>query len=46
MYVSKLIPIMKKYEKCPQCGSTTVGNGEGGITVDDTTYKRTCKCGF
>lgn len=37
---------MKKYEICPNCGSTTIGNGEGGIIVEDNTYTRTCKCGF
>lgn len=46
MNVRTLIPIMKKYEKCPNCGSTTIGNGEGAIIVEEETYTRTCKCGF
>lgn len=46
MEITKLMPIMKKYEKCPNCGSTTVGNGKGGIIIEDDTYTRTCKCGF
>lgn len=46
MNIRELIPIMKKYEKCPKCGSTKIGNSEGGIIVEDDTYTRTCKCGF
>lgn len=42
----KLIPILKKYESCPKCGSTKISNGQGGITVEDDTYTRSCKCGF
>ncbi|MCC5428679.1 DUF3797 domain-containing protein [Clostridium botulinum] len=37
---------MKKYEKCPKCGNNKIGNGEGGIIIEDDTYTRTCKCGF
>lgn len=46
MYVSELLPIMKKYEICPKCGNDKIGNGQGGIVVEDDTYARTCKCGF
>ncbi|WMJ79557.1 DUF3797 domain-containing protein [Clostridium sp. MB40-C1] len=46
MNIRTLLPIMKKYEVCPKCGSTTIGNGEGGIVVEDNFYIRTCKCGF
>ncbi|HCL4549710.1 DUF3797 domain-containing protein [Clostridium botulinum] len=46
MDVKTLLPIMKKYEKCPKCGSNRIGNGEGGIIIEDDTYTRTCKCGF
>ncbi|NEZ76673.1 DUF3797 domain-containing protein [Clostridium botulinum] len=42
----ELMPIMKKYEKCPKCRNNKIGNGEGGIIVEDDTYTRTCKCGF
>jgi hypothetical protein len=40
------LQIMKKYGKCPDCGSEKLGNGEGTLEVDDDTFKRTCKCGF
>lgn len=46
MNAYKLLEIMPKYEKCPNCGSTTIGNGQGGIIVEDETFTRTCKCGF
>lgn len=46
MNAYKLLEIMPKYEKCPNCGSTTIGIGQGGIIVEDETFTRTCKCGF
>lgn len=46
MNAYKLLEIMPKYEKCPNCGSTTIGNGQGGIIVEDETFTRTCKCGW
>lgn len=46
MNAYKLLAIMPKYEKCPNCGSTTIGNGQGGVIVEDETFTRTCKCGF
>ncbi len=30
----------------PRCGNNKIGNGEGGIIIEDDTYTRTCKCGF
>lgn len=46
MNAFKLMDVLKKYEKCPKCGNNKIGNGEGGIVVEDDTYTRTCKCGF
>jgi len=46
MYVNELMPIMKKYEICPQCGNTKIGKRQGSIRVEDNTFTRTCKCGF
>lgn len=46
MIFDKLLYIMKTYEQCPNCGSSTIGNGQGGIFVESNTYTRTCKCGF
>lgn len=46
MNAFKLLEIMPKYEKCPKCGSSTIGNGQGGIIVEDDTFTRTCNCGF
>ena len=34
-----------KYAICPECGNENIGNGEGGIVIDET-YTRYCKCGF
>ncbi len=41
MNAFRLLEIMPKYEKCPNCGSTTIGNGQGGIIVEDDTFTRT-----
>lgn len=46
MNALKLLAIMQKHERCPNCGSTTIGNGLGGIIVEDETFTRGCKCGF
>jgi len=46
MDIDKLLEIMARYEECPVCGSTIIGDGQGGIVVEDKTYTRTCKCGF
>ncbi|WP_429663599.1 DUF3797 domain-containing protein [Bacillus gobiensis] len=42
----KLAWLAFKYKKCPNCGSKTVGNGEGTFEISDRYLKRTCKCGF
>lgn len=42
----KVVSLIRKYEKCPYCGNDKVGNGEGGLIVEEDTFKRTCKCGF
>ena len=34
MNAFKLLEIMRKYEKCPSYGSTTIGNGKGEIIVE------------
>jgi hypothetical protein len=38
MKTFKLLEIMPKYEKCPSYGNTTIGNGQGGIIVEDNTF--------
>lgn len=38
--------IKPKYEKCPDCGSTTIGNGQCGVIVEDDTVTRICNCVF
>ena len=46
MNMVELMPIMKKYEKCPECGNTLIGKRQGSVRVEDKTFTRTCKCGF
>lgn len=43
---SEIKPLLEKYEICPDCGNRCIGNGQGGIEIDDDYFKRTCKCGF
>jgi len=38
--------LMKEYEKCPKCGNSHIANGEGKLIVEDTTFHRSCKCGW
>jgi len=38
MSTFKLLEIMPEYEKYPSCGNITIGNGQGGIIVEDNTF--------
>lgn len=38
--------LMKKYSRCPKCGSEEIGNGNGGVIVENNTFRRFCKCGY
>ncbi|MNS17321.1 hypothetical protein D3C71_881610 [compost metagenome] len=40
------IELMKKYSKCPVCGSDKIGGGAGTIEIVGETFKRTCSCGW
>lgn len=42
----KSMELMEKYADCPKCGNEYIGNGQGGIVVEDDTFRRWCKCGF
>ncbi|MCB2300376.1 DUF3797 domain-containing protein [Clostridium tagluense] len=46
MNLIEVMPIMKKYEKCPKCGNTKIGKRQGSIRIEEDTFTRTCKCGF
>ena len=38
--------LINRYADCPKCGNEHIGNGQGGLIVDDDIFKRWCKCGF
>jgi len=42
----KTVELLRKYNKCPKCGSDALGNGEGTLEVKEDTFRRTCKCGW
>ena len=46
MNAFKLMPLLKKYKKCPQCGNNLIGKHQGSIRVEEVVFTRTCKCGF
>lgn len=46
MNAMKVIELTAQYATCPNCGSLSIGNGEGAIIVDDEYFTRKCKCGF
>jgi len=44
--LTRSMELMKEYEKCPKCGNSHIANGEGKLIVEDTTFHRSCKCGW
>ncbi|NFF59823.1 DUF3797 domain-containing protein [Clostridium botulinum] len=38
MEAFKVVSLIRKYEKCPRCGNDKVGNGEGGVVVEEDTF--------
>lgn len=42
----KSVELLRKYSKCPDCGSEKVGNEEGSVEIHDDTFTRKCKCGW
>lgn len=46
MNAMEYLRIAPLFNDCPNCGNDKVGGGEGGLNVDDNTFKRSCKCGF
>lgn len=48
MTITEFINLMKKYEKCPYCGCSTIGNGTGTLEGDSSKgyFRRTCRCGW
>lgn len=46
MNIFKSIVLMEKYANCPKCRNDKIGNGQGGIIVEENTLRRFCKCGF
>lgn len=46
MNALKAVELLRKYDKCPECGSDKIGNGSGTIEILEDTFKRTCKCGW
>lgn len=46
MNLDELLELSKKYSHCPECGNDRIGGGEGGLIVEDMTFKRFCKCGW
>lgn len=46
MNAVKSIELLRKYNKCKDCGSDAIGNGAGSVEILDDTFKRACKCGW
>ena len=46
MNARKSIELMRRYSKCKNCGSETIGNGEGALIITVDTFIRSCKCGW
>lgn len=46
MNMFKASELMDKYGACPDCGNDLLGENQGGIVVEEDTFRRFCKCGF
>lgn len=46
MLFDKSLELIKKYGVCPECGNRFIGNGKGGLVMDDYTFERWCECGW
>lgn len=46
MNIFKSMALMEKYGECPNCGNDLIGDGQGGLIVEEDTFRRFCKCGF
>lgn len=46
MNMLKASELMDKYGACPDCGNGLLGENQGGIVVEEGTFRRFCKCGF
>lgn len=38
--------LLEKYSDCPNCKSDKIGNGKGGLILEDDTLIRYCECGY
>ena len=38
--------LMEKYANCPNCGNEYIGNGQGGLQLEEDFLRRWCKCGY
>lgn len=46
MNYENTLKLMEKYANCPICSNDKIGNGQGGLIIDEDTLTRFCKCGF
>ncbi|OME29363.1 DUF3797 domain-containing protein [Paenibacillus sp. FSL E2-0274] len=46
MKIMRALELAKEYNTCPECGNQYVGNGEGTVSIESNTFRRTCKCGW
>ena len=46
MEISLAVRLINQYKECPECGNKYIGNGKGGIYIDDDYFERSCECGW
>lgn len=46
MKMIEAMRLTRQYAECPKCGNIHVGNGEGKVVIEDSTFYRSCKCGW
>ncbi|GLO66240.1 DUF3797 domain-containing protein [Oceanobacillus kimchii] len=40
------LAIAPHLHNCANCGSETIGNGKGSVSIEETSVVRGCDCGF
>lgn len=48
MNIRESSELMKKYGRCPECGSDEIGGvpSQGALIIEDEVFTRSCKCGW
>lgn len=46
MKLTDAVMLMERYRNCLKCSNQFIGDGEGQMITEETTFYRSCKCGW